>query len=68
MHDYHHVSQERTCPELFQLYPFPTLKGDPERRKEWIHQLKKKPKQGKTDSQVKMTGFVRNILWMENLL
>ena len=60
--------QECTCPEPFKLYLFPTLKGDPARRTEWIESINKKPlKQGKTGSQAKMTGFVSNILWMENL-
>lgn len=65
-HNCHRASQDCTCPELFQLYPFPTLKGDPE--KSGLNpSIGKTLKQGKTGSQAKTTGFVPNILWMDNL-
>ena len=47
-HNCHRTSQDCTCPDLFQLYPFPTLKGDPEKRKEWVKSINRKnPKTGK---------------------
>ena len=68
-HNCHRTSQDCTCPDLFQLYPCPTFKGDPEKRKEWVKSINQKTlKQGKTGSQAKMTGFVPNVLWMDSLL
>ena len=47
-HNCYRASQECTCPELFKLHLFPTLKGDPARRKEWIESINQKnPKTGK---------------------
>ena len=47
-HNCHRTSQDCTCPDLFQLYPFPTLKGDREKRKEWVKSINRKnPKTGK---------------------
>ena len=47
-HNCYRASQECTCPELFKLYLFPTLRGDPARRKEWIESINhKNPKTGK---------------------
>ena len=67
-HNCHRTSQDCTCPDLFQLYPCPTFKGDPEKRKEWVKSINQKTlKQGKTGSQAKMTGFVPNVLWMDSL-
>ena len=46
-HNCHRTSQDCTCPDLFQLYFFPTLKGDPEKRKEWVKSINRKnPKTG----------------------
>ena len=41
-HNCHRASQDCACPDLFQLYPFPTLKGDPEKRKEWVKSINRK--------------------------
>ena len=47
-HNCHSASQDCVCPDLFQLYPFPTLKGDPEKRNEWVKSFNRKnPKTGK---------------------
>ena len=47
-HNCHRSSQDCTCPDLFQLYPCPTFKGDPEKRKEWVKSINQKnPKTGK---------------------
>ena len=47
-HNCHRTSQDCTCPDLFQLYPFPTLKGDHEKREKWVKSINRKnPKTGK---------------------
>ena len=67
-HNCHRTSQDCTCPDLFQLYPFPTLKGDPEKRKEWVKSINRKnPKTGKNWQPSEDDRVCSNILWMDNL-
>lgn len=47
-HNCHRTSPECSCAEPFQLYPFPTAKKEPERRRKWIKSINRKnPKTGK---------------------